>query len=380
MPNYQRNEIVPGLFVLAAAAVFVLFAFRIGRWEVLDVFKGERLLCRAVFDEVKTLAVGAKVSVAGRRVGEVRRLRWTELPYSAEDIDVLRRQLGTLPAGIREGARRLVVEVDFELADAGLRLEPRSAQVALLQEGLLGQYFLDLYPGYWEEAAQPPTIFAAGFAAPLGIRARRAGGFEAIAGTLGDAIESIQALTTTLREGVLSQQNRDHFGELLQSLSGAAKDLGVLLRADNAGGVQQSALQPMRRALDVAAASMDELRQRLLGTTLPKAEQVLDDTKSGVQEFRTALAAVQRDLGEVLDQLEGTLLDVRPDLAESTRRLRSSLWQAELALRKIRLDPSVLLFGSGEQDLEARDPGAGGLLPTGRARPYLQRDERSDGK
>jgi ABC-type transporter Mla subunit MlaD len=380
MANYQRNEIVPGLFVLAAAAVFVLFAFRVGRWEVLNALKGERLVCRAVFDEVKTLSVGAKVSVAGRRVGEVSRLRWTELAYDAADIDVLRRQLGTLPAGVREGLRRLVVEVEFELADAGLRLDPGSAQVALMQEGLLGQYFLDLYPGYWEEAAQPETVFAAGFTPPVSIRARRAGGFEAIAGTLGGAIESIEALTRTLRDGVLSEQNRAAFTGLLQSLGGAARDIGELLRADNADGLQQAAIQPLRRALDTAASSVDDVRRRLLESSMPKAEQALDEAKAGAAEFRTALAAARADLARVLDQLEGAVLDLRPEVAESARRLRSSLWQAELALRKIRLDPSVLLFGSDEQDLEARDPGAAGLGPTGRARPYRQRDEGADGR
>lgn len=379
MPNYQRNEIVPGLFVLAAAAVFVLFAFRVGRWQVLDVLKGQRLHCHAVFDEVKTLSPGARVAVAGRRVGEVSRLRWTELPYTAEDIEQVRRQFGKLPAGIREGARRLVVEVEFELADQGLRLDPASAQVALLQEGLLGQYFLDLYPGYWDEGSQPPTIFAAGFAQPVGIRARRAGGFEAIAGTVGEAVESIQALATTLREGVLSEPNRNQFSTLLQEISAAARDLAALLRADNEAGLQQGTLQPLRRALDGATGAIDELRVRLLQDTLPRAEQVLDESQRAVVEFQTALAAVQSDLGRALDQIEGTVLDVRPDLAESARRLRSSMWQAEMALRKIRLDPSVLLLGSREQDLEARDPG-GGLDPSGRARPFLQRDESARGR
>ena len=46
MASYQRKEIVPGLFVLAAAAVFALFAFRIGRWEVFAFLKGDRVACR----------------------------------------------------------------------------------------------------------------------------------------------------------------------------------------------------------------------------------------------------------------------------------------------------------------------------------------------
>ncbi|MCC6671585.1 MAG: hypothetical protein IT458_11020 [Planctomycetes bacterium] len=380
MPNYQRNEIIPGLFVLAAAAVFALYAFRVGRWEVLNFLKGERLTCRTVFDEVKTLAVGAKVAVAGRRVGEVSRLRWTELPYTADDIDLLRRQLGTLPEGVREGSRRLVVEVDFELADATLKVDPASAQVALLQEGFLGQHFLDLYPGYWEKDKEPGTIFAVRHPEPLTIRARRAGGIDALAATIGDAIGSINTLIKTLNEGVFSLENRDNLNTLLKSLSGAANELRQLLSAEGENGLQASAIQPLRRMLDTATQTMTEVRQRMLDSTLPKAEQVLDESRAGMQDFRAALAAVRGDLDSVLDQLEGTLLDNRPELAESVRRLRGTLWQAEMAMRKVRANPSVLLFGSDEEDLEAREFDESGVRATGRARIYRQRDESATGK
>lgn len=380
MPNYQRNEIVPGLFVLAAAAVFVLFAFRIGRWEALSFLAGERLVCRTVFDEVKTLAVGAKVAVAGRRVGEVSRLRWTVQEYSADDVDHLRRQLGTLPEGVREGARRLVVEVQFELSDASLRLEPASAQVALLQEGLLGQHFLDLYPGSWAETAQPPTILAAGHGQPLGIRARRAGGIDTLAATVGEAVRSIKALTTTLNDSVLTGENRENFSGLLRSLSGAAEDLRRLLAANDENGLQAKAIDPLRKLLDAATQTLTEVRQRLLDSTLPLAERALDESRAGLQEFRSSLAAVRTDLAAVLDQMEGTLVETRPELAESMHRLRGTLWQAELAMRRVRANPSVLLFGTDETDLEAREFDDRGVRTTGRARIYRQRDESGTGR
>lgn len=380
MPNYQRNEIVPGLFVLAAGAVFVLYAFRIGRWEALNFLAGERLGCRAVFDEVKTLAVGAKVAVAGRRVGEVRNLRWTEMPYTAADIDLLRRQLGAVPEGVREGARRLVVEVDFELADDSLRLDPATAQVALLQEGLLGQHFLDLYPGYWEERDQPKTILAAGHPEPLSIRARRAGGIDSLAANVGDAVASIDALTKTLNEGVLSVENRDNFTALLRDLGDAAGELRRLLAASSEDGLQANTIDPLRRLLDAATAAMTDVRQRLLDTTLPMAERTLAESRTGLEDLRSNVAAVRSDLGAALEQLEGALADARPDLTESMRRLRSTLWQAELAMRKVRANPSVLLFGTDEPDLEAREFDEAGVRATGRARIYRQRDESASGR
>ncbi|HEX6810563.1 MAG TPA: MlaD family protein [Planctomycetota bacterium] len=333
-----------------------------------------------MFDEVKTLAVGAKVAVAGRRVGEVSRLRWTEQAYSAADVDQVRRQLGNLPDGVREGAKRLVVEVQFELSDASLRLEPATAQVALLQEGLLGQHFLDLYPGSWAEGDQPSPIFAAGHASPLPIRARRASGLDTLAATVGEAVRSINALTSTLNESVLTGENRENFTILLRHLGNSAADLRRLLAASSADGLQASTIDPLRKMLDAATQAITEVRQRVLDSTLPLAERTLDESRAGLQEFRASLATLRADLTAVLDQLQGTLGDTRPELAESMHRLRGTLWQAELAMRKVRANPSVLLFGSDEPDLEAREFDESGVRATGRARIYRQRDESGSGR
>jgi ABC-type transporter Mla subunit MlaD len=355
MPNYQRKEIVPGLFVLAAVAVFALFAFRIGRWQVLDFLKGDRLACHAVFGEIKSLAVGAKVVVAGRRVGAVNRLSWTDRPYAPADIETLRRQLGDLPPDIRAGSRRLAVEVDFELSDASLRLDPASAQVSIQQDGLLGQHYIDLYPGFWQEGREPPPILAAGYAQPLRVQTQQAGGSELLT-KVGDALTSMDTLIKTLNDQVFSPANCDNLTTTLASVRNAADEL--------------------RRLLDAANATVASVHD----TTLPRADQLLDEARGGARDFRAALADVQKDLGAVLDQLQGTLLDNRPELAESVRRLRSTLWQAEMAVRQIRANPSVLLFGGNAPDLEARDLDESGTRATGRARIYQQRDERAGGK
>jgi ABC-type transporter Mla subunit MlaD len=304
-----------------------------------------------VFDEVKTLAVGAKVAVAGRRVGEVSSLRWTEQAYDAEDVAQLRRQLGTLPDGVREGARRLVVEVQFALSDTSLRLDPATAQAALMQEGLLGQHFLELHPGSWSDGDQPPPILAAGHAQPLTIRARRGGGIDRLAATVGQAVASIDALTRTLNDDVLTAANRDSFTGLLGDLRDAAGDLRRLLAAGSTDGLQATTLQPLRDLIDTTARTVVDARRML-----------------------------QEDLTPVLVQLEGTLADARPELADSLRRLRSTLWQAEMALRKVRANPSVLLFGTDEADLEAREFDESGVRATGRARIYRQRDESAAGR
>jgi ABC-type transporter Mla subunit MlaD len=177
-----------------------------------------------------------------------------------------------------------------------------------------------------------------------------------------------------LHEQVFSTANRENLAGALAAIKGAAEELRQLLAAD--GELHGRALEPLQRLLDSAAATVISVRD----TTLPRADHLLDEANGGAQEFRAALAAVQKDLGAVFGQLQGTLLENRPELAESVQRLRSVLWQAEMALRKIRANPAVLLFGSAEQDLEAREFDESGARATGRARIFQQRDERAGGR
>ena len=291
---------------------------------------------------------------------------------------------------VRAGILRLLNEVaDFEVVadtangaeaiDLACRLQPDVAQVTLLQDGLLGNYFVDLHPGHWEAASLPPTILEASLPEPVTLRAGRVAGIDSMAATLGEAIRSIQSLVTSVGEGVLSEPNRDNLGATLSSLRQASDAFAALLRSDNEAGLQANTIRPLRQVFDGASATLTQLRDRLLAQTLPQAERTLAQAQRSAEAIEGAIGGARLDLERVLGQVETLLLQVRPDVAESARRLRESLWQAELALRKIRLDPSVLLFGDGEPDLEApRQPG--NLVPDGRARIYRQRDERADGK
>ena len=87
---------------------------------------------------------------------------------------------------------------------------------------------------------------------------------------------------------------------------------------------------------------------------------------------------MQADLQAVIKNADGLLSDNRADVAESIRRLRRGMWQAEMALRKIRTNPSVLLFGDEETDYEAREIDETQGRYGGRAPPFGGRDETVD--
>ncbi len=272
MADYHRSEIVSGLFIVLAVAVFGLFAFNVGGFELPRFMRGESLVCYANFTNVGSLEKGAKVSVGGRLVGKVTRLSIDEEVLSQREYDRMVEVSGTdaFP-DLEAGMKRQVVQVEFELTDETLRLEPQTARVSLGQDGLLGTQYLTLDPGYWRENAGPEPIFMS---------------------------------------HLMTQDDR------------------VKIEVQGAGG-------------------LDEL-----------------------------IAAAR----PILRKLSGILSDNRADVAEIVRRLRRTMWQAEMAARKIRANPSVVIWGDDEPDLEAIEIDESVIRRTGRARPYRQRDESDDGK
>ena len=143
MTSYSRNEIVSGLFIVGAVGVFALFAFRVGNLDPLAVLRGEGQVCVAYFADIKTLDKGAKVTVAGRRVGSVRSVSLAERPATAEDIERQRDVSGaTAVAGLEPGMLQARVRVEFGLDDATLRFDQKTARVSLVQDGFLGRHYL----------------------------------------------------------------------------------------------------------------------------------------------------------------------------------------------------------------------------------------------
>ena len=147
MADYRRTEIVSGLFIVLAVAVFGLFAFQVGGLGVPEIVRGARLVCYAQFTDIKSLEKGAKVTVGGEPVGKVTSVRLVEATLTPEQYELLKRPYGpeTFPgveAGMqvldigcgwgamtRAASRRGAHAVGITLADRQLALAEKLAPI-----------------------------------------------------------------------------------------------------------------------------------------------------------------------------------------------------------------------------------------------------------
>ncbi len=372
MSSYRKSEIVSGLFVTLAAVVFGLFAFKVGRFDLMGLLKDDAIACRTFLANVKTLQVGSKVRVGGREVGEVTGLLLVEGPTPVGEHD---------PRGLK----RLVNEVSFELTYPPLRLDPETARVRLAQESLLAPHFLELDPGRWPGSEPPATVFEADLPETVVLVSEAGVGIDELMALARPAIEELGTLIRTVNQELLTDDTLGTIRRTLSELEGAVVEGRQVVATVNGRLLAPGNVDALERVianLDGAAAQGHSVATRLdsllEGKDDPRLDSLLAEAKATTSELRENLSAVSADLRQLLDNTDRVVGQAETELAEASRRLRRTLWQGEMALRKIRANPSLVFFGDDETDLEARDLDLTEIRLRGRARPYEQRDERDD--
>ncbi len=378
MSSYRRSEIITGLFVTLAAVVFGLFAFKVGRFDLMGLLEDEAITCRAYFTNVKTLQVGSKVRVGGREVGEVTGLVLVEGPIMPAP------PRGHMVQG-RGDLERLVNEVTFALTNPQLRLDPETARVRLAQESVLAPHFLELDPGRWPARQPPPTMFEADLPEIVIIDSEAGVGIEELMAMARPAIVELGTLIRTVNQELLTPENIDTAKRALGELDGVMAEGRQIATTLNRGLLAPDNVAAFERTLHnldgavadgrSVAARLDKL---LDAEQDPRLDSLLTEVRAATGELRENLNTVSIDLHRLLQNTDRVVGQAETELAEASRRLRRTLWQGEMTLRKIRANPALLFFGDDETDLEARDLDLTEIRLRGRARPYEQRDERDE--
>jgi|GEM_PF-4431410 len=408
MGGYRRSEIVSGGFVVIAAAMLTWLAFRAGGMTSLAIFGPRSIKCISEFSDVQGLTVGAWVMAAGRPVGDVTGIRLVESPITDEENRRIVERLGDPALAPPVGALRTAVEVRFSLRDATLRFDPATATVRIGQSGLLGETLLTLDSGYWMQ--QRPPLVKQKLAEPISITAQNPEGINEAIEALGPAIRRINSVLRKVDDHFATLENFESLSQSIKDVQTLVASMRDFVRKDN-GALYTKVVQPLNSLLTNANDSLTQLRERVLNETLTQAEAFLRDGRSLVADAREAIATAQQAIGDisprasaflddaddavqslearvgdvaqsaqdVLTLAKGAISEGKPDLIESLRRLRRTMWEAEMAMRKIRANPAYLLFGDDKTLLDAPPLDVGDIRSSGRARPYEQRDENDGG-
>jgi ABC-type transporter Mla subunit MlaD len=375
--EYTRSEILSGLFVLLAVAVFGLFAFQVGNLEALAFWRGEGFLCLADFADTKSLQVDAPVRVAGSEVGRVKEIRIAEAELSLSRWKALAAVRGEEAPPPPAGLRRQVVEVVFEIRSPTLRLDPGTALVTLSRDGFLGKEFLSLDPGYW--TGQRAPLLAAGLEQPLRLGSKDPTGIDEVVARVEPGLRRIDTILATVQSELLDENNLDLVTSMLRDLASASSEMRALLDPTSEKGVQERIVDPASRLLGSTEESLGRVTRRaeeVMDDLGPRTGKVIDDIGASTEALARLLGDLDAQLTTTMGDLNALLRENRPEVSETMRRLRRTMWEAEMALRKIRANPAYLLFGDDEANFDEVESDESGLRRTGRARPYGQRDEK----
>jgi phospholipid/cholesterol/gamma-HCH transport system substrate-binding protein len=271
-----------GLVVIAGiGAFFVLLSF-VGRQKYGDKATYQ---VNAVFKDASGLGPKSRVQIAGIEVGVVDRI---ELTPAAEALAVLR------------------IRNDVVLhADA--RLTKRSAS-------LLGDFLLDLFPG---TPGKPPLEDGGTIA-----RVANQPGVEDVFASLGDVTRDIQAVTTSLK-GLLASDEVGSIKEIIRSINEIA--LGLNRTIERAGG-----------RLDHILGDVEVLSGDLRG--LARGEQKnIEAIVRNIQTFTEQANRVMATLDKVVGSGEGELKDSVASVKATLDSLQKTLARADDALKTAQL-------------------------------------------
>ena len=424
MATYKKSEIMSGVFILLALAVFTLFAFKVGGWDLFGFASKESRQFQTLLLETETLQPGAKVTVGGVRVGTVTAMR---LATEEETQDFLQgldasARMAAYPEGIDP---RVLVSFNVEndhFDDVPFRLSRLSSRVFLQQEGFLGPHYLQVDPGRVAEDGVP--VFEGDQAEPFAIAAENKGLLAVLMKELRPTQVRVNTLLDRINEGVLSKENMDNMSLLLKNLVEATESGNRILAqveellGPGPNGITELILVPGSNLLSEIKDSVSLVKSSLRTSIIPKIAGILDNGSDGLEELRAAVRRVDgvvaanapsleqilqnlvdgtadldkrlnrteatlqdlaRQLSEVLTSTNGVIADNRAEIAEVMRSMRRLTWEMEVLVRKVRSNPGVVLWGDDEVPLEAMPTDRQRHRRAGRAAPFGQRDE-NDGK
>ncbi|MEN3028450.1 MAG: MlaD family protein [Aquificaceae bacterium] len=280
------NEIKVGFLVI----LFSLgFAFLILTFGEVPFFKPAVKTYRVYFDNVAGLSVGAEVRVAGIKSGKVRSV------------------------SLKEGR----VEVLFEL-DKDVALY-RDAQAEIGTLGLMGDKYLNLYPG----SPQSGLLEEGG-------TVQKSLGYadtDRLVKEMTNASESMKLMVESFQ--LILSENREDIRKVVQNLEALSHNLNLIAlenRESLKGALHNINLLAynLNRTLPQTVESMDRLARNLDRLAVENRQDIREtvtNLRELSQELKTTLPELTRNLKELSQNLNALLLENRQDIRSTAGNL-----------------------------------------------------------
>jgi ABC-type transporter Mla subunit MlaD len=359
--EYFRPDVKVGVFIFVVLALLVAGAITIG--GVADWFAATQEYT-VLLPNANLLRRRAKVSYAGSPVGEV-------TAVMVHTNAAWKQAYPGYPVAVT-----IVVREEM-----GLRAD---ARVELRTDGFIGDRYLDIVPGYGPPLP-PGSVILGAIGGVEGIVASLTGpgGIGELSGALRSLMDPAGAQSVPATLGSLRQLLEDLRPRLFE-LTGMLQEVlmsaqqNIASTSDKAGrtleGLDTAITEnstELKRLIREFHASLGEFNKTMTATqkTLATASTVLNTTQGDAKKLLVSLqdlsGNLQRRTEETLTALHRVLVHVDEIIAHNDRNLytsveylRDATENLKATTRQIRMNPSVLLWGNGDQKAPDAPDGA----------------------
>ncbi len=301
----MKREVRIGIFIGIAILILATFIFIVGDISVL--FREPGYVLYSLFDSTAGLEKRAMVRLAGVKVGYVKDIR------------------------LKESRAEVVMVIDAEVSI------PRGSKATVASLGLIGEKYIEIFPGDERDAYQPEETIGALPSASM----------DQIGTMLLSIGSEVQELSESLKNIVGEEESQANFRNALQNLSSFTADLKDFLsqnrsELDQAIGSSSQAVQNFDQRVKEISDNLEELI--LLFKDI--AEENRNEIKINLQRIKELIQHTQESLellNESLEKInkgEGTLgkLINNPELYSEAESVIAEARQTIQPLSSLRFD------------------------------------------
>ena len=341
----KSSELRSGIFVVLAMVALTILIFSVGNFRAR--FKSSSRYVTYV-NNAKFLKTHDPVTYGGFKVGEIKNLE---------------------VAPDHHGMVKISLDLDEDIP------VKEDSVITVKQDGILGPKYLEISPGTAGGKRAPTGADLPGVA-PVA--------FVELGPSFEGPMTKLDALLDNVNKIIGDEEFRKNIAAmltdaraLLKSLSDQIEKVGSAAgktgeRSQEVLGEVHDTIKSLREPLNRTLKNTEELTSRLA----KDADTITDRLVKTIDELTARLNKSLDSLDQVLLDTDGLIVQNNKNLFETIRGMRDMTHHLELAAKRIRANPSLVLFGSPETPEELRQADETELRLKGRARRYDKEDPK----